>query len=87
MRPHCNILTPVRGKREGGPHISMWVSGQSSLATRDLSRESVTAGNIESRANFSMGVIHQQLDILSLNRYELANYYTIIIYKQMNKHI
>ena len=43
--------------------------------------------NVESQANFSMGVIHQQLDTLGLNRYELANYYTIIIYKQTNKHI
>ena len=43
--------------------------------------------NVKSRANFSVGVIHQQLDTLGLNRYELANYYTIIIYKQTNKHI
>ena len=58
-----------------------------SLATRDVNRESVWRENVESRANFSVGVIHQQLDTLGLNRYELANYYTIIIYKQTNKHI
>ena len=43
--------------------------------------------NVKSQANFSVGVIHQQLDTLGLNRYELANYYTIIIHKQTNKHI
>ena len=61
-----------------GQHL--WQQG---MGTENLSwRE-----NVKSRANFSVGVIHQQLDTLGLNRYELANYYTIIIYKQTNKHI
>ena len=61
-----------------GQHLWQQGMGTANLSWRE---------NVKSRANFSVGVIHQQLDTLGLNLCELANYYTIIIHKQTNKHI
>ena len=85
---HQNLLTAPAG--EGGEGGNRSPHGDRS---HPLTNNRMGAGNlfwrqsVMSRANFSVGVIPQRLNILGLNLCELANYYTIIIHKQTNKHI
>ena len=87
---HQPLLAAPAGERGEGPTDLVFIHMVTGTHPRVNNRRG--AGNllwrqsVMSRANFLVGVIPQRLNILGLNLCELANYYTIIIHKQTNKH-